>query len=75
MIGRLFDAIVIGAGPAGSAAAVELARAGRDVALLDRQAFPRDKPCGDLIGARALALARDLGIDERIVATLCKKQI
>jgi len=43
---------------------VALARAGRHVLLLDRAAFPRDKPCGDLIGARAMAWARRLGIDE-----------
>jgi len=59
------DIIVIGAGPAGSAAAIAAARAGTSVMLLDRQAFPRDKPCGDLIGARAMRLARGLGIDER----------
>ncbi len=62
------DVIVVGAGPAGAAAAIALGRAGREVLLLDRAAFPRDKPCGDLIGARALAAARRLGIDERVIA-------
>ncbi len=63
------DAVVVGAGPAGSAAAVSLARAGVDVLLLDRADFPRDKPCGDLIGARALSAARALGIAEPVLAS------
>lgn len=58
------DVIIVGAGPAGSAAAITLARAGRRVVLLDRAAFPRDKPCGDLIGARAMTWARRLGVAE-----------
>lgn len=41
------DLIVIGAGPGGSATAYHAARNGLDVLLLDRQEFPRDKPCGD----------------------------
>ncbi len=41
------DLIVVGAGPGGSATAYHAARAGLDVLLLDRQEFPRDKPCGD----------------------------
>ena len=64
MTAERWDVIVVGAGPAGSAAATTLARAGRRVLLLDRAAFPRDKPCGDLIGARAMTAARRLGIAE-----------
>jgi flavin-dependent dehydrogenase len=64
LVAEAVDVVVVGAGPAGSAAAVALARAGRDVLLLDKAAFPRDKPCGDLIGARALAWSRVLGIAE-----------
>lgn len=64
MTGEGAEVIVVGAGPAGSAAAVTLARAGQRVLLLDRAAFPRDKPCGDLIGARAIAAARSLGVAE-----------
>lgn len=41
------DVLVIGAGPAGSAAAIMLARAGLDVVLVDQHSFPRDKVCGD----------------------------
>ncbi|GAC1534835.1 MAG: NAD(P)/FAD-dependent oxidoreductase [Candidatus Velthaea sp.] len=58
-----FELIVAGAGPAGAAAALELARAGRRVALVDRAVFPRDKPCGDLLGTWAMTTLRRLGID------------
>jgi geranylgeranyl reductase family protein len=59
----VYDAIVVGAGPAGSAAAIVLARAGCRALLVDRHAFPRDKPCGDLIGARAFTVSRQLSLD------------
>ncbi|MGH9231125.1 MAG: FAD-dependent oxidoreductase [Acidimicrobiales bacterium] len=48
------DVAVIGAGPAGSVAALVLARAGARVALVDKAAFPRDKACGDLVGPRGV---------------------
>jgi geranylgeranyl reductase family protein len=48
-----FDAIVVGAGPAGSTAARHLAEAGASVLLLDRARFPRDKPCGGGVTVRA----------------------
>src|SRR5438874_7579906 len=48
-----YDAIVVGAGPAGSTAARELATGGAKVLLLDRAKFPRDKPCGGGITFRA----------------------
>jgi geranylgeranyl reductase family protein len=49
-----FDVLVIGAGPAGSATALRLAREGAHVLLVDRQRFPRDKPCGGGLTGRAL---------------------
>ncbi|MCH7523007.1 MAG: FAD-dependent monooxygenase, partial [Chloroflexi bacterium] len=48
-----YDAIVVGAGPAGSTAARTLAREGASVLLLDRARFPRDKPCGGGVTVRA----------------------
>ena len=49
-----FDVLVVGAGPAGSAAAMHLARGGARVLLADRARFPRDKPCGGGLTGRAL---------------------
>ncbi len=49
-----FDAVVIGAGPAGSTTAYRLVSVGARVALLDRATFPRDKPCGGGLTERAL---------------------
>ena len=54
--------MVVGAGPAGSVAALVLARAGARVALVDRSAFPREKACGDLVGPRGVRLLDDLGV-------------
>jgi geranylgeranyl reductase family protein len=55
-----FDAIVVGAGPAGSATAIRLARGGASVLLADRARFPRDKPCGGGLTGRAV---RELPVD------------
>jgi geranylgeranyl reductase family protein len=57
-----FDALVVGAGPAGSAAAVVLARGGARVALVDKATFPRDKACGDLVGPRGVQLLSELDV-------------
>jgi geranylgeranyl reductase family protein len=57
-----YDALVIGAGPAGSAAAWQLARAGLRVALADRAAFPRDKVCGDALIPDALGAVDAMGL-------------
>jgi flavin-dependent dehydrogenase len=49
-----WDAVVVGAGPAGSAAAIVLARFGRSVLLLEKDVFPRHKVCGEFLSADAL---------------------
>ncbi len=58
----MYKVIVVGAGPAGSAAAITLARAGHDVLLLDKATFPRDKPCGDGISNTAVDELETLGV-------------
>jgi geranylgeranyl reductase family protein len=57
------DVIVVGAGPAGTAAAVTLAEAGRDVVVVDKARFPRDKICGDGLTTGALRLLERLGLE------------
>jgi flavin-dependent dehydrogenase len=61
---------MVGAGPAGSATALFLARQGYDVTLLDRAAFPRDKACGEYLTPGAALLLRDeIGILPQLLAS------
>ena len=53
-----FDLAIIGAGPAGCAAALELRASGLRIALIDKSVFPRDKVCGDAIPGRAIQLLK-----------------
>ena len=58
------DVVVVGAGPAGSAAAAWAARSGRDVLVIDSAQFPRDKACGDGLTPRAVAELQLLGLGD-----------
>jgi geranylgeranyl reductase family protein len=56
------DVLVIGSGPSGSACAYWLAKAGHDVVLVERKAFPREKTCGDGLTPRSVRQLEDMGL-------------
>jgi geranylgeranyl reductase family protein len=62
----MYDVIVVGAGPAGSATATFLARAGFKVAILERAAFPRPKPCAEYLSPEASRILDTLGVSEAL---------
>jgi flavin-dependent dehydrogenase len=67
---RLWDALVVGAGPAGAMAARELARRGLAVLLVDRSSFPRWKVCGGCLNERALGTLAGVGLES--LTTRCR---
>jgi geranylgeranyl reductase family protein len=62
----LYDVVIIGAGPGGSATATFLAQKGVKVLLLDRAMFPRNKICGDGLTPRAVTALERLGVLEQV---------
>lgn len=58
-----YGTLIVGGGPAGAALAAELASAGRDVVLVEREAGPHDKVCGEFLSAPAIAMLARLGLD------------
>lgn len=64
----MFDVAIVGAGPAGSSCAAFCATAGLRTAILDREAFPREKVCGDCINPACGPLLRRLEVAEKILA-------
>jgi menaquinone-9 beta-reductase len=65
---REFDVAVIGAGPAGSSAAITLAQQGYHVALIDRAVFPRDKLCGDFVNPINWPVLQELNVGQDLLA-------
>jgi flavin-dependent dehydrogenase len=64
----LSDVVVVGAGPAGAATAILLAREGLSVVLLDRARFPRDKICGEYLSPKGSRILERLGVLARVEA-------
>lgn len=60
---RKTDILIVGAGPAGTAAGIEAARAGLDVVAIDKATFPRSKCCGDGLTTSALRQLEEMGLD------------
>src|SRR5436190_2838478 len=62
------DALVVGAGPAGSSAAILLASAGWRVTIVEKAEFPRRKVCGEYISGAAWTLLDELGVGTRVAS-------
>ncbi len=65
----VFDVIVVGGGPGGSAAASYLALEGKKVLLIEKFTWPRDKVCGDAVGGKSLSHVKALGVKDILEST------
>ena len=67
--GSEFDAIIVGGGPGGCAAAGYLAMEGKRVLLIEKGVWPRDKVCGDAVGGKSLGHVKALGVKHKLEST------
>ena len=67
--GSDFDAIIVGGGPGGCAAAGYLAMEGKRVLLIEKGVWPRDKVCGDAVGGKSLGHVKALGVKHKLEST------
>lgn len=63
---NIYDIIIVGAGPAGTTAALYAAKKGLKTLLLDKETFPRDKICGDALSGKSVAVLRELNLLEKV---------
>jgi len=63
---EMFDAVIVGAGPAGSSCAAFCALAGLQTLVLEREKFPREKVCGDCLNPSCWPVLERLGVAERV---------
>jgi len=62
----MFDVIIVGAGPAGTTAALYAHRLGLNCILLDKAVFPRDKICGDALSGKSVRIMRELNLLDEV---------
>jgi menaquinone-9 beta-reductase len=65
-----YNVVIVGAGPAGSSAAIRLAESGRNVLLIDKASFPRHKLCGEFVSPECLDHLKDLGVISQVTLRL-----
>src|SRR5690606_33152337 len=69
-----WDAIIVGAGPAGATLAILLARSGWQTLLIDSGRFPRDKVCGECRSTAALPVLREIGLEQQVRDAAVRQQ-
>lgn len=72
---NFFDVCVVGAGPSGSVCSYYLACGGVRVLMLEKDAFPRDKVCGDVVSSDAIVILKEMGVWQRILERGCHRWI
>jgi geranylgeranyl reductase family protein len=63
---KTYDAIIVGAGPAGASAALYAAKNGIKTLLVDKEKFPRDKICGDALSGKSVGILKELDLLEKV---------
>jgi geranylgeranyl reductase family protein len=66
MIDKIYDIIIVGAGPSGATAALYASKYGIKALVLDKEKFPRDKICGDALSGKSVGILKELDLMEKV---------